>query len=115
MAGFIDDAAGAGRDIVIAGIAGSVEDGVGVDEESNTGAQLERAGEKRGGGSIGFQLDGLAGWAMVESFLDAGGVGVSFGRGGEFDRKLSGERGAGGGNDGFGNRAGVLRIKHGGR
>src|ERR1039458_5277648 len=110
MAGFIDDAAGAGRDIVITGIAGAVEDGVGIDEESDAGAQLERAGEKSGGGGIGFEFDGLAGGAMVERGLDAGGVGLGFVRGGESDRQTGGERGAGRRNDGFGNRAGVLGV-----
>jgi hypothetical protein len=77
MAFLIDHAAGAGGDVVVAGVAGAVESCFGVDDKSDALAELEGAREEGVVCAIGLEFDGLAFGTLVHGLLDALGIGLS--------------------------------------
>ncbi len=70
----VDDAATGGCDVVIAWVAGGEQRGVGVDQESDAGFELDRRGEEDVAAAVWFQLNGFSGGAVVDGGLDSGGV-----------------------------------------
>ena len=106
VAGLIDDAAAAGGDVIIARVAAGVERGVGVDEQSYSGAQLERAGEEgcRSASDLSSTAWPAAQWSSAYWMRGGIGMGVVGACG------VSGERDAGGRDDWLGDGAGILRV-----
>ena len=81
--GVADQAAGAFGELVVRGIARSVEGDAFVDEQGDAGAQLDGAREECGVRGVGGELDGVGFGTVVEGLLDANGVedGVAVGAG----------------------------------
>ncbi len=74
VAFLVDEAAASGGGLVEFGVAGGEEDGVFFDEEGDVGSEFEGAGEEGVVSGVGAEGYGVASGAVVESFLDAGGV-----------------------------------------
>jgi len=78
MAALIHDSATAWRDVVVARIAGGVEHGVGIDEQSDARLEMERRSEKNTpiGGTMEFYR--VARTALIDRLLNSFGVETAF-------------------------------------
>ena len=65
VTGLIDYAAASGSDVVLARVEAGVEGCFGIDEECDSGAELEGTGEECSRGAFRFEFDGLAWRALV--------------------------------------------------